>query len=196
MENAVAEATAKAKQEVAKQESSVEFRRKQAQEQAKKLQDIAREQSTRNGMDIVESWLRDISPSILRMAERDDIARVDGLRVTVNFGKCDASSSPFSFIIQKNGNVKTQRVLHRPTIMQWAEHEQVLVDRYRQQTGEQFTASSTQDMLNEMIRMAKEIKSLRHLLNVAHNLNNDEGENEGPLPVPENIATAAPAPSQ
>ena len=154
----------KAKRKEAASADSPLAKRAAAQEKAKSLLDAARTREQKAGLDLVEEFLRDISPNILRAITREDADRLlnSGLKLVIHFTKTDASGQIPSFTVTR-GSVKTDRTIHRNSIEQWAASEKMFLDRYRSQGGNP-NISSHHELMLELIEVNKENKRLRMLL--------------------------------
>lgn len=156
-------------------------KRAAAQEKAKTLLEAARAKEQKAGLDLVEEFLRDISPNILRAITREDAGRLlnSGVRLVINFSKTDASGTIPSFTITR-GSAKTDRTIHRNSIEQWAASEQMFLDRYRQQGGNP-AISSHHELMLELIQVSKENARLRLLLERAGEKMARESQGDGEM---------------
>jgi hypothetical protein len=156
-------------------------RRAAAAEKSRVLLEAARAKEVKQGLDIVEELLRDISPNVLRAITRDDADRLlnSGVRLVIHFSKTDASSTIPSFTVTR-GSVKTERNFHKNTIEQWASSEALFLDRYRQQGGNT-SISSHHELMLELIEVNKENKRLRTMLMRAGEKALHESQHDAPM---------------
>jgi len=167
-------------------------KRAAAQEKARTLLEASRAKEQKAGLDLVEEFLRDISPNVLRAITHDEADRLlnSGVRLVIHFSKTDASGSIPSFTITR-GSSKTDRTIHRHSIEQWAESEKMFLDRYRQEGGNP-NISSHHELMLELIALNKENERLRLMLKRAGEKALQESSVDAPM-VPgstENVVSA------
>jgi pyruvate-formate lyase len=197
---AAAAATAAAAKESAKDKKKVQVsvdsplaKRAAAAEKSRMLLEASRAKEVKQGLDLVEELLRDISPNVLRAITREDADRLlnSGVRLVINFTKTDASGSIPSFTITR-GSVKTDRTIHRNSIEQWAASEAMFLDRYRQQGGNP-NISSHHELMLELIEVNKENNRLRMMLKIAGEKALQESRVDAPM-VPGSTETVSQPP--
>lgn len=164
-EEAAQKAEKAKKREAASAADTAAAKRAAAQEKAKGLLEAARAKEVKQGLDLAEEVLRDISPNILRFLTREDADRLlnSGVRLTIHFSKTDDSGTIPSFSIQRSGAAKMTRTIHRASIEQWAASESMFLERYRRDGGNP-SISSYHELMLELIRLNKENDRLRLLL--------------------------------
>lgn len=140
-------------------------RRLAAQARSKALVDAARQREAKQGLDLVEELLRDISPNVLRFLSREDADRLinSGVQLIINFSKTDEAPSVPSFTIRRSGSSKLNRTIHKASIEQWASSETMFLERYRREGGDP-NISSHHELMLEIIRLTKENSRLRNIV--------------------------------
>jgi|GEM_PF-4193741 len=166
-------------------------KRAAAAEKSRLLLEAARAKEVKQGLDIVEELLRDISPNVLRAITREDAGRLlnSGVRLVIHFSKTDASGTIPSFTITR-GSPKTERTIHRKSIEDWAASEAMFLDRYRKAGGNP-NISSHHELMLELIELNKENVRLRLMLERAGQKALRESQEEDGAMLPGNTSQTA-----
>lgn len=144
---------------------SAAVKRAAAAEKGRTLLEAARAREMKQGSDLVEEFLRDISPIILTFMAREDAHRLrdSGHKLIINFSKVDGANAPSYTVIGGSGKGKNDRLIPSASIAKWAENDAMYLAKYHSEGGPP-TVSSRHEMLTELRRVNKENARLRLLL--------------------------------
>lgn len=141
---ATAQVENQAKAEAADRASKVDAWKQQLQER----EAIERQSRNKAGMDLTEDFIREIAGPFQRLATREDATKLSNVKIILRPGKSD-SSPGYSVIVECPGS--SPRIWHRPTIDNLNEIQKLQIEKLQTKGG--FFQSSTQEMLEEIIKL-------------------------------------------